>query len=83
VALSNFVTPQPAYGFNKGETFSMTATLRQPGVVVWKRARTDIGLKARFEARMTPGINELPMPLDSEICLEPDIETMRISESGH
>ncbi len=42
----------------------------------------DIGLRANFETT-TLGINELLVSFDSEIRPEPDIEIMRISESGH
>jgi len=43
----------------------------------------DIALRANFETKTTLGINQLLEPFDSEIRLKPDIENMRISESGH
>jgi hypothetical protein len=47
------------------------------------RPEPDIAAKANFEAKRPRGINRLLVSFDSEIRLEPDIEIMRISESGH
>ena len=43
----------------------------------------DIKLKANFETKTTLGINKLLVSFDSEIRLKPDMESVRISESGH
>ena len=47
------------------------------------RRAIDIGLRANFETKTTPALNNLLVSFDSEIRLEPDIEMKRISESGH
>ena len=90
MVLPVFVTPQTPSSFNTGETFRMVVTLEPPGVVVSKRAGTDIGLKARFyraesalRNQNDTGINKLLVSFDSEIRMEPDIKAARISESGH
>jgi hypothetical protein len=56
----------------------MADLLERRGLEV--RIVTDISLKANFETKTTLKINELPVPFDSEIRPEPDIEIMRISE---
>jgi len=43
----------------------------------------DIGLDANFETKTTLGFNEILVSYDSEIRSKPDIEIVRISESGH
>ena len=43
----------------------------------------DIRLLANFETKATLGFNNLLVSFDSEIRLVPDMEIMRISESGH
>jgi hypothetical protein len=43
----------------------------------------DIKLLANFETKTTLGINKLLVSFDSEIRPSPDMEIMRISESGH
>ena len=47
------------------------------------RKTIDIGLRADFETKTTPALNNLPVSFDSEIRPKPDIEMKRISESGH
>jgi len=43
----------------------------------------DIRLWANFETKAAPAFNNLLVSFDSEIRSEPDMEIMRISESGH
>ena len=43
----------------------------------------DIKLEANFETETTLEINKMLVSFDSEIRSKPDIEVMRISESGH
>jgi|GEM_PF-4306980 hypothetical protein len=43
----------------------------------------DIKLKANFETKTTLGFKWLLVSFDSEIRPEPDMEIVRISESGH
>jgi len=43
----------------------------------------DIKCEANFETGTTLEINKILVSLDSEIRFGPDMEIMRISESGH
>jgi len=42
-----------------------------------------LGTDANFETKTTLEFNKLLVSFDSEVRLKPDIEIMRISESGH
>ena len=64
-------------------TASGVAVMFAPGAAVSKFARRPISQPLRTSKPDGPGINKLLVSFDTEIRLEPDIEIMRISVSGH
>jgi len=64
-------------------TASCLMAMFAPGAAVSKFARSPIWQRLRTSKPSGPGINKLLVSFDSKIRLEPDIEIMRISESGH